>query len=111
MIPTQMLKGVLDGCILAVIDESELYGYEISEKLNSFGFDKIAEGTIYPLLIRLERNNLLKATVRKSKVGPNRKYYRLTEEGEKALALFKYQFMELNHAVWNVLNQRSEENE
>ena len=54
VIPSQMLKGTLEGCILAVIGEQETYGYEISQQLERYGFGKIAEGTIYPLLLRLE---------------------------------------------------------
>ena len=56
MIPSQMLKGTLEGCILAIISRRETYGYEIAQTLGSFGFGKIAEGTIYPLLLRLERS-------------------------------------------------------
>ena len=51
MIPSQMLKGTLEGCILTVIGQGEVYGYEISQKLERYGFGKIAEGTIYPLLL------------------------------------------------------------
>ena len=56
MIPTQMLKGTLEGCILKVISKNETYGYEISEALKDYGFSNISEGTIYPLLLRLEKN-------------------------------------------------------
>lgn len=55
MIPSQMLKGTLEGCILKVISQKETYGYEISEKLGEYGFADILEGTIYPLLLRLEK--------------------------------------------------------
>ena len=51
MISTQMLKGTLEGCVLAVIGQKETYGYEISEQLGKYGFGKVAEGTIYPLLL------------------------------------------------------------
>ena len=55
MIPSQMLKGVLEGCILAVIEEDETYGYEITTRLAGYGFGAVAEGTIYPILLRLRR--------------------------------------------------------
>lgn len=55
MIPSQMLKGVLEGCVLAIIAQNETYGYEISQQLEHYGFGKITEGTIYPLLLRLEK--------------------------------------------------------
>ena len=80
MIPSQMLKGTLEGCILAVIGKKETYGYEISEQLMEYGFGKITEGTIYPLLLRLEKNELVTATYKASDIGPKRKYYELTEK-------------------------------
>ena len=49
MIPSQMLKGTLEGCVLKVISDNETYGYEISQKLLEHGFEGISEGTIYPL--------------------------------------------------------------
>ena len=55
MIPSQMLKGTLEGCVLKVISREETYGYEISQKLRQYGLADISEGTIYPLLLRLER--------------------------------------------------------
>ena len=66
MIPSQMLKGTLEGCILTVIGQGEVYGYEISQKLERYGFGKIAEGTIYPLLLRLEKNGCVSSFYRKS---------------------------------------------
>ena len=62
MIPSQMLKGTLEGCVLAIIGRSETYGYEIADKLGGYGFGMIAEGTIYPLLLRLEKNGLVHTT-------------------------------------------------
>ena len=69
MIPSQMLKGTLEGCILKVISQKETYGYEISENLRTYGFTDISEGTIYPLLLRLEKNGLITAQYRESPVG------------------------------------------
>jgi PadR family transcriptional regulator PadR len=46
-----MLKGIIDGCLLAVIKNKEVYGYELAEKLGSYGFESFSEGTIYPLLM------------------------------------------------------------
>ena len=80
MISTQMLKGTLEGCVLAVIGQKETYGYEISEQLGKYGFGKVAEGTIYPLLLRLEKNGFIKAVFLDSERGPRRKYYSITEK-------------------------------
>ena len=73
MISSQMLKGTLEGCILQIISRRETYGYEIAEPLMRYGFGKIAEGTIYPLLLRLERNGLVLTEYRPSELGPKRK--------------------------------------
>lgn len=94
-----MLKGTLEGCILAIISRQETYGYEISQALQDYGFGKIAEGTIYPLLLRLEKNGLIAAVYRQSEVGPKRKYYSLTAAGEAELNAFFESFSELSHAV------------
>lgn len=99
MIPSQMLKGTLEGCILAVIGKKETYGYEISEQLMEYGFGKITEGTIYPLLLRLEKNELVTATYKASDIGPKRKYYELTEKGRSALKDFLNSYLELSNAV------------
>ena len=99
MIPSQMLKGTLEGCILAIISKSETYGYEISRQLEEYGFGSIAEGTIYPLLLRLEKNELVTAVYRQSELGPNRKYYSLTEKGRMELEQFADNYRELSSAV------------
>ena len=64
MIPSQMLKGTLEGCILKIISRQETYGYEISQQLQQYGFADISEGTIYPLLLRLEKSGLITAEYR-----------------------------------------------
>lgn len=102
-IPSQMLKGVISGCMLAVIAQGETYGYEISQKLNNYGFGTIAEGTIYPVLLRLEKNDFIAASYRPSELGPKRKYYAITERGESELADFRDEFGMLSTAVKNLL--------
>lgn len=88
MIPSQMLKGILEGCILKVISRKETYGYEISEALRAYGFSDISEGTIYPLLLRLEKNGLIIADYRQSPVGPKRKYFSISSSGRKEIEQF-----------------------
>ncbi|WP_394325589.1 PadR family transcriptional regulator [Methanosarcina barkeri] len=66
-----MLKGILESCILKIISSKETYGYEISQQLKKYGFSGISEGTIYPLLLRLEKNDLIKAKYRESLLGQN----------------------------------------
>lgn len=103
MIPSQMLKGTLEGCILKVISDSETYGYEIAQQLRQLGFSQVAEGTIYPLLLRLEKNGMVETSYRRSSAGPNRKYFRLTEAGRAELARFSASWKELETAVHAVM--------
>ena len=103
MISTQMLKGTLEGCVLAVIGQKETYGYEISEQLGKYGFGKVAEGTIYPLLLRLEKNGFIKAVFRDSESGPRRKYYSITEKGKEEYTRFVESYLELSGAVSRLL--------
>ena len=70
MLPSQMMKGILDNCILIVIAQEDTYGYDISQKLKSYGFSNISEGTIYPLLLRLEKNGCINSEFRKSLTAP-----------------------------------------
>lgn len=85
---TQLLKGVLEGCILGLLKHEASYGYKVVEKLRHSGFDNIQEASVYPILNRLEKKGLLKYEKRPSEKGPPRKYYLLTEHGEEMLQLF-----------------------
>ena len=67
---TEMLKGTLEGCVLEIIDGEETYGYAITRRLNELGFADVVEGTVYTILLRLERNGLVQVTKRPSEVGP-----------------------------------------
>lgn len=99
MIPSQMLKGTLEGCVLAILHQEERYGYEISQRLESYGFGRIPEGTIYPLLLRLEKRGSIQASFRASPEGPQRKYYALTDLGQTELMKFFDHYRELTLAV------------
>jgi PadR family transcriptional regulator, regulatory protein PadR len=85
---TEMLKGVLEGCVLEIISRGETYGYEITQHLRDLGFTDVVEGTVYTITIRLEKNNLVNIEKKKSTVGPPRKFYTLTEAGREQLDLF-----------------------
>jgi PadR family transcriptional regulator, regulatory protein PadR len=103
-----MLKGILDGCILAIIKNKEVYGYELAEKLESYGFQSFSEGTIYPLLMRMQKEELVTSTLKKSTAGPRRKYYSLTPKGEIELKKFKKQWDYLQTNVNRVLTNEVE---
>jgi DNA-binding PadR family transcriptional regulator len=85
---TEMLKGVLEGCVLEIIGREETYGYEITRRLNALGFTDVVEGTVYTILVRLERNKLVEITKKPSDVGPPRKFFRLNDAGRRELARF-----------------------
>ncbi|MHC1716721.1 MAG: PadR family transcriptional regulator [Candidatus Dojkabacteria bacterium] len=90
-----MLKGVLEGCVLEIISQGETYGYEITSKLNDLGFTDVVEGTVYTILLRLEKNNLVVITKKSSNIGPSRKFYALNDAGRVELQLFweKWKFV------------------
>jgi DNA-binding PadR family transcriptional regulator len=83
-----MLKGSLEGCVLEIISREETYGYEITRKLNALGFADVVEGTVYTILVRLERNKLVEITQKRSNAGPPRKFFTLNEAGRRELARF-----------------------
>jgi PadR family transcriptional regulator PadR len=80
----QMRKGVLEYCILAILSEKESYPSDIIERLKQAKLI-VVEGTLYPLLTRLKNDGLLSYRWEESTSGPPRKYYKLTEIGEKFL--------------------------
>ena len=67
---SQLLRGTLEGCILKIISLQTTYGYEIMERLKKNGFDEISEGTIYPLLLRLEKQGSISSSLLPSPLGP-----------------------------------------
>lgn len=85
---TELLKGVLEGCVLEIISRKETYGYEITRRLNALGFTDVVEGTVYTILIRLEKSKLVEITKKPSDIGPPRKFFTLNEEGRRELQKF-----------------------
>jgi len=83
---TQLLRGVLDLCALAVMAEGPVYGYELTKRLRDRGLTIVGEGSIYPLLARLEREGLVETYHAASNGGPPRKYYRPSRAGKRELA-------------------------
>jgi PadR family transcriptional regulator, regulatory protein PadR len=83
---SQVLRGVLDLCLLAVMEEGPAYGYEMTKRLRARGLSIVGEGSIYPLLSRLEREGLVQTYRVASDGGPPRKYYRPSRAGRRALA-------------------------
>ena len=92
---TEMLKGVLEGCVLEIISHEEIYGYEITRRLNALGFSDVVDGTVYTILVRLEKNKLVDTIKRPSDMGPPRKFFTLNDAGRKELKKFweKWEFV------------------
>lgn len=90
-----MLKGVLEGCVLEIIGRGSTYGYEITRTLNAMGFTDVVDGTVYTILVRLEKNKLVNVEKKPSDMGPPRKFFELNEAGREELRLFweKWQFL------------------
>ena len=82
---TQLRKGMLEFCILRAIRGASLYGYDIVRMLRDIEGLVISEGTIYPILSRLKKEGFVKTTIKESSEGPPRKYYEMTDKGEKML--------------------------
>jgi PadR family transcriptional regulator, regulatory protein PadR len=95
---TEMLKGTLEGIVLALLAEQPAYGYEITARLRDHGFTDIAEGTIYALLVRIEQKKLVDVEKVPSEKGPPRKVYSLNPAGTHELGEF--------WSTWTFLAQR-----
>ena len=98
---TEMLKGTLEGIVLAILAGRAAYGYEITAWLRDQGFSDIAEGTVYALLIRVEQRGLVDVEKVASEKGPPRKVYSLNERGRAQLEDF--------WRTWSFLQERIEQ--
>src|SRR5436309_13921564 len=83
---TQLLKGVLELAVLAVIAKGETYGYEILSTLETAGPDGVGDASVYGTLRRLEQAGHLSSRLQPSESGPARKYYSLTTGGQRQLS-------------------------
>jgi PadR family transcriptional regulator PadR len=98
---TEMLKGTLEGIVLAILSVRPAYGYEITARLREQGFSDIAEGTVYALLVRIEQRGLVDVEKAPSEKGPPRKVYSLNDEGR--------QYLEEFWTTWGFLTDRLEQ--
>ncbi|MEV5071673.1 PadR family transcriptional regulator [Microbacterium sp. LMI12-1-1.1] len=98
---TEMLKGTLEGIVLAILSGRSAYGYEITSWLRDQGFSDIAEGTVYALLVRVEQRGLVDVEKVPSEKGPPRKVYSLNTQGREQLAEF--------WRTWSFLAERIEQ--
>jgi PadR family transcriptional regulator, regulatory protein PadR len=98
---TEMLKGTLEGVVLAILSVRPAYGYEITAWLRDQGFSDIAEGTVYALLVRIEQRGLVDVEKIPSEKGPPRKVYSLNAHGREYLEEF--------WRTWSFLAERLEQ--
>lgn len=101
----QMRKGILEYCILSILDKGEAYPSEILENLEKAQLT-VVEGTIYPLLTRLKNMRLLDYRWAESTAGPPRKYYCITEEGKHFLSELERTWLELQQAVSTITQNK-----
>ncbi|MFC8452435.1 PadR family transcriptional regulator [Kitasatospora sp. NPDC057223] len=105
---SQLRRGVLEFCVLALLRDGEKYGFELVRDLGTAQAMVTSEGTIYPLLSRLRRDELVSSSWRDSTAGPPRRYYTLTPAGLLALKEFTAEWTPFRDAVDRLLT--SEEN-
>ena len=98
---TEMLKGTLEGIVLAILAAQPAYGYEITARLREQGFSDLVEGTIYAVLVRIEQKGFVDVDKVPSEKGPPRKVYSLNQRGRDQLAEF--------WRTWSFLSERIEQ--
>lgn len=91
-------------CLLSLIEEEATYGYEMVDKLRERGLDLASEGSIYPLLSRLQKQGIIEGYLVQSPSGPARKYYRMSEDGREILGRWRSEWRGFATAVDAVLN-------
>jgi len=106
---TQLLKGILEGCVLSIIGRGETYGYEILSVLNESGFENLIEGTLYPVLTRLEKKGLVSSRMSKSPLGPSRKYFTITEDGKTHLQGFIKSYKSVTGIADKILSEEEKD--
>ena len=102
---SRLLRGILDACLLALIDERDRYGYELASALHEAGLPLVKEGSIYPLLSRLERRGLLESYRTPAAGGPPRRYYRITADGRAGLTAARHVWHEVATGVDAVIGR------
>lgn len=100
---SQLRRGVLEFCVLALLRDEERYGFEIVRALSEAGGLVTTEGTLYPLLGRLRKEGRVETTWRESPSGPPRRYYRLTPGGRALLSAFTAEWVRFRDSVDTLL--------
>ena len=106
---TQLRKGILEFCVLNVLEDTSLYGYDIVRRLRALEVLVISEGTIYPILSRLRKEGLLETYLEESPQGPARKYYKLTSRGTDILGEMRRVWTSMTDGVENARGMKGNE--
>lgn len=99
----QFKKGVLELCVLALLDKQDRYGYELVQKISNQ--ISISEGSVYPLLRRLTKEDYFTTYLQESSEGPSRKYYKLTHHGRKYLHEMLEEWKEFTDGVNQLIKE------
>ncbi len=102
---SQMRRGTIAYCVMALLREGSRYGFDLVRALGSVDGMVTSEGTIYPLLARLRRDGLVESAWRESPSGPPRRYYELTKSGETSLREFIEEWARFSDAVDGLLRK------
>jgi PadR family transcriptional regulator PadR len=100
-VQVQLKKGVLELCVLALLSRGDAYGYEIASRLAK-GIE-MGEGTVYPLMRRMQADGLVDTYLKESTAGPPRKYYKLTGPGRESFTAQKSEWSSFSAAVNAIL--------
>jgi len=106
---SQLRKGTLEYCVLALLRDGQRYGFELVRTLSEADGLLVSEGTIYPLLSRLRRDQLVSTSWQESEAGPPRRYYQLTDAGKRALADFSDEWARFRDAVDALVTTQGEQ--
>jgi PadR family transcriptional regulator, regulatory protein PadR len=104
---SQLRRGSIQYCVLALLRDEDRYGFELTRALAESDGLVTSEGTVYPLLARLRHEGLVDTSWRESTQGPPRRYYRLTPDGREALDAFVAQWRRFRDAIDGVLDEES----
>lgn len=103
---TQILHGFLAPCLLSLLETAPDYGLALAQRLDAAGLGTIPGGTLYPALLRLEKQGLITASWQPSTSGPARKYFEITDAGRSALASHREEWASFSQAVGGIMSPR-----
>lgn len=105
----QVKRGILEYCVLTIVNKEPSYGYDLVTTLGEWNSLATKEGTLYPLLRRLQKDGLIDSFWRESESGPPRKYYRLTAKGREHLSLMDDEWGKLTSAIQELKSHKGDD--